>query len=257
MNRPSCIVGRHRCRGFTGGILMSLLLLAVAAAGVAWVYTGLTTREQWPVRWLEVDGAFERVSAEQMRAGLAPLVAGSFFTVDLESVQAAAFRQPWVSEVSVHKQWPDTVKVNVREYQPVAHWTNGRLVSARGQAFEVPGADEIQGLPWLTGPEGELAEVIATWQAFNNILLQAGLEIERIGLDRRGAWDLVLASGTEVRLGREDAAGRLRRLVGSWPQLMNGKDLAPLVVDLRYTNGFAVRWPERPVRLAGNYGKEN
>ena len=28
----------------------------------------------WPIRWLEVDGAFERISAEQVRKAAAPLV---------------------------------------------------------------------------------------------------------------------------------------------------------------------------------------
>jgi cell division protein FtsQ len=250
-------VNRRCSRGFNGGLAISLFMLALACAGVAWVYTGMTTRQQWPVRWLEVDGAFERVSAEQVRAGLAPLVTGSFFTVDLEAVRSAAYRQPWVSEVAVHKAWPDTVKVLVKEYVPVAHWTDGRLVSAGGLAFKVPGADEIQGLPWLEGPDGELEEVFSAWKEFNNELLSAGLEIDRIRFDRRGAWSLVLTGGTGIQIGREDALSRLRRLLASWPDLMNGRDLAPLAVDLRYTNGFAVRWPANTVKLAGNYGKEN
>ena len=217
----------------------------------------MVTRDQWPVRWLEIDGAFERVSAEQVRAGLTPLVAGSFFTVDLDAVRSAAFRQAWVSGVTVQKNWPDTVQVRITEYVPVAHWTDGRLVSEDGRAFAVPGADEIQGLPWLEGPDGGLHEVFAAWREYNNELLPTGLEISRIRLDRRGAWFLALTSGTEIQIGREDALPRLRRLVASWSGLMNGRNLAPLSVDLRYTNGFAVRWPAPPVKLAGNYGKES
>jgi cell division protein FtsQ len=236
---------------------MSLSLVATALLGVLWVYSGMITRDQWPVRWLEVDGAFERVSAEQLRAGLAPLVSGSFFTVDLDAVRDAAFRQAWVAAVTVQKNWPDTVKVRITEYVPVAHWTDGRLVSEDARPFRVPGADEIQGLPWLEGPEGELPEVFEAWRELGNELLPAGLDISRIRLDPRGAWFLALANGTEIHIGREDALPRIRRLVASWSGLMSGRDLAPLSVDLRYTNGFAVRWPAPPVTLAGNYGKEN
>jgi cell division protein FtsQ len=251
------VAGIRHARGFSSSLAMTMLVLALACAGVAWVYTGMTTRQQWPVRWLEVDGGFERVSAEQVRAGLAPLVTGSFFTVDLEAVRAAAFRQPWVAEVSVQKAWPDTVKVHLQEHVPIAHWTQNRLVSAKGRAFEVPGADEIQGLPWLQGPEESLETVLSAWQEFNNVLQPVGLEIGRIQLDRRGAWSLVLNRGTSIQLGREDALERLRRLVASWPGLMSGKDLEPAAVDLRYTNGFAVRWPEKPAGMAGDYGKES
>ena len=109
----------------------------------------------------------------------------------------------------------------------------------------------------MSGPDSQLDVVFKTWQQFNSELIPAGLEIELINLDPRGAWFLELTNGTEVQIGRENALARLRRLVKSWPGLMQGKDLAPLGVDLRYTNGFAVRWPKPPARFAGNHGKEN
>jgi len=239
--------------GYLAGVLMSLVLILLAALGVGWVYAGMVTPDQWPIRWLEVDGQFDRVSAEQMRAGLSPLVTGTYFTVDLGRVREAAFRQPWVSEAVVQKVWPDTIRVEVQEYRPVAHWTEGRLVSTKGAPFEVPGADEIQGLPWLASPDTGLPEVFATWQSFNNLLAPVGLEIERIQLDPRGSWDLVLTNGTQLRLGRENAERRLIRLVQSWPGLTGSSGGVPAAVDLRYTNGFAVRWP----RQDGKNGKES
>jgi len=243
--------------GFSQGLVTLFLLFILAAVGVAWVYSGMTAREQWPVRWLEVDGTFERVSAEQMRSSLVPIANGSFFAINLESIRDAAYRQPWVAEATVQKNWPDTVRVRIREYTPVAHWTTGRLVSADGAPFRVPGADEMQGLPWLAGPDIRLEEVFDAWKAFNNELLPTGLEIERIRLDPRGSWSVELSNGTEVQVGRDEPMVRLQRLVNSWPRLMHDRDLAPVRVDLRYTNGFAVRWPSGPAKFAGNYGQEN
>ena len=240
MSRRQAIHARHASRGFNSGVLMSLSLVVLALLGVVWVYQGMITRDQWPVRW-----------PEQLRSGLTGVVAGSFFTLDLDAVRAAAMRQPWVSGVAVQKHWPDTVKVQITEYVPVAHWTQGRLVSADAQAFRVPGADEIQGLPWLEAADEDLQQVFDAWREFNNELLPLGLEIDRIRLDRRGAWFLAVSSGTEIQIGREDALPRLRRLVASWEGLMQGRPMAPLSV------GFAVRWPAPPVKLAGNYGKEN
>ncbi len=252
MSRFASQAERMRNRGYGAGIAMTLVLFLVATAGVAWVYMGMITSDRWPIRWLEIDGAFERVSAEQVRANLEPIVMGSFFTVDLDAVRASTQRLAWVSSVSVQKNWPDTVRVTVDEYIALAHWTGGRLISSAGSLFAVPGAEEMQGLPWLEGPQGMVDLVYETWQQFNNELLPAGLEIERLHLDRRGAWYLVLTSGTEVHIGREDALPRLRRMVGSWGELVKQNNLAPLGVDLRYTNGFAVRWPKPPPRLAKN-----
>ena len=247
------VTTRYRQAGVQSGLLTSLLLIAVAVLGVAWVYAGMVTRDQWPIRWLEIDGAFERVSAEQLRARLTPLVAGSFFTVDLDQIRAAAFRQPWVSGVVVQKRWPDTVQVTVTEHEPVAHWTGGRLLNARGEAFLVPGADEIQGLPWLESPDDLREEVFGAWRAFDALLNPEGLEIDRLEVDRRGAWYMRLTNGTRVQIGRDEERERLVRFVRSWPLLVESRGAAPRGVDLRYTNGLAVRWPEEE----GTYGKES
>jgi cell division protein FtsQ len=205
---------------------------------------GFVTSVRWPIRWLEVNGAFQRVSAEQLRASLASHLGANFFTVDLQGLLAAALRISWVSEVRVQKQWPDTVRVQVAEYAPVAHWNSGQLIADAGGLFAVPEADEIQGLPWLEGPEDRLGEVLETWAGFDDMLLPLGLEITRLNLDQRGAWSLELSNGTRVQLGRESTVERLQRLLASWETLMRQKDVPPVDVDLRYTNGFAVQWPQ-------------
>jgi len=235
-------------------MMMALIMFVIAMVGVAWVYMGMVTPDRWPIRWLEVDGTFQRVSAERVRTRVEPMVEGSFFTVELDTIRAQVEALPWVSSVTVQKNWPDTVKVSVREYAPVAHWTGGQLVSREGPAFAVPGAEEIQGLPWLEGPQGQLDRVFGQWLRFSEELYPAGLEIERIRLDPRGAWFLALNNGTEVHIGRENALPRLQRMVASWPELRKLNELAPAGVDLRYSNGFAVRWPEPPPRLAANPG---
>jgi cell division protein FtsQ len=144
----------------------------------------------------------------------------------------------------VRKLWPDTVQVLVREFVPAAHWTDGRLVGTNREPFSVPGAEEVQGLPRLEGPEGSLEEVLDAWQVFDQLLLPTGQQIERLRLDRRGAWSLVLANGTQVELGREASRQRLGRMVASWPELLRIHGAVPVRLDLRYSNGFAVLWPE-------------
>ena len=149
------------------------------------------------------------------------------------ALEAAARRNAWVSSVRVQKIWPDTVSVTVQEYQPVAHWNSGTLVSSNGTPFSVPEADELQGLPWLQGPEGRLGEVLEAWTGFDRMLVPLGLEIRRITLDRRGAWSLMLSNGTQLQLGRDDTVERLERLLSAWDTLMQGQDRPPAGVDLR------------------------
>jgi cell division protein FtsQ len=247
---------RHGVQGFSAGVVITLMLFVFAGAGVLWVYAGMIAQDRWPIRWLEIDGPFERVSAEQLRARLAPQVKGSFFTVDTGLMRETAGGMPWVSRVTAQKSWPDTVHVTINEYAPVAHWIDGYLLDAEGKQFMVPSADEIQGLPWLEGPQGQLELVFENWKKFDDKLVLIGQQIERLSLDPRGSWSARMSGGTEVRFGKGDIFKNLDMLVSTWAGLMQGQAIPPVSIDLRYTNGFAVLWPQNIDTIAGTYGEK-
>ncbi|MGB5486579.1 MAG: FtsQ-type POTRA domain-containing protein [Lysobacterales bacterium] len=248
---------RHVNWGFSAGGVITLLLFVLAMAGVVWVYNGTIAQERWPIRWLDVDGPFERVSAEQVRASLAPLVNGSFFTVDTKVMREITSAMPWVASVSVQKTWPDTVQVTIHEHTPVVHWVDDFLLDAQGQPFNVPSANEIQGLPWLESPQGQMELVFENWKKFDDKLEAIGQQVERLTLDPRGSWSARLSGGTEVKLGKGDIFKNLDMLVSTWAGLMQGQATPPVSVDLRYTNGFAVLWPQNIDIIAEAYGKKS
>ena len=248
---------QHGNRGFSTGVFVTLLMFVLVSAGVAWVYTGVIAQERWPIRWIEIDGSFERVSAEQVRASLTPLVNGSFFTVDTGLMHELASDMPWVSGVTVQKSWPDTVQVTIHEFTPVVHWIDGYLLDANGQQFIVPSADEIHGLPWLEGPQGHLSLIFENWQKFDDQLVLIGQQVDRLALDSRGSWSARLSGGTVIRLGKGDIFKKLDMLISTWAGLMQGQVVPPVSVDFRYTNGFAVLWPKNTDAIAGNYGEKS
>lgn len=125
------------------------------------------------------------------------------------------------------------------------------MISEDGISFSVPEADGIQGLPWLIGPDARLHEVLDSWAGFSEMLAPSGLEISRLELDQRGAWAMDLSNGTRVQLGREFAQERLQRLLVSWESLMFEQAMPPRDVDMRYTNGFAVLWPQHAETAKG------
>ena len=248
---------RYGNKGFSAGVTLTLFLFVLASGGVVWVYNGMIAQERWPIRWLEIDGPFERVSAEQVRAGLAPLVSGSFFTVNTRAMRELAGDMPWVANVSVQKTWPDTVQVTIHEHTPVVHWVDGYLLDANGNPFTVPSANEIQGLPWLESPPGQLELVFENWKKFDDRLGAIGQQVERLTLDLRGSWSAHLSGGTEVKFGKGEIFDNLDMLVSTWAGLMQDQALPPVSVDLRYTNGFAVLWSQNIEAIAGEYGQES
>ncbi|HET6545834.1 MAG TPA: cell division protein FtsQ/DivIB [Rhodanobacteraceae bacterium] len=221
------------------GIALTLVLLPVVG-----VLNGWFAGDRWPVRKLDVHAEFDHVSAEQIRAAVRTELGQGFFAIDLDRVRDAVVRLPWVERAEARKRWPDTLELTVYEQQPYARWGADRLVNRNGQVFSVSGAQTLQGLPRLSGPDSRLNEVLAFYARELPRFAGDGLVLEAVALSGRGSWRLTMASGAVIEVGRESAERRLTRFLGVWPKLAAGHDGDPVYIDLRYENGFALRWAE-------------
>ncbi len=221
--------------------LASLVLLGSLALAALWVRSGLIGSEQWPIRWLDVEGELQRTSVSQVRAAAAVPASRGFFAVDLARVRNEIEALPWIAAVEVSRHWPDALHIRVAEHRPVARWNENRLFSDRGEVFEVTGSESMQGLARLVGPESRREEVLETWLWMRDELARIGVDIARLAVDERGAWRAQLGSGVELILGREHIEQRLARFI-SVHDLLRGDQRHLVRVDMRYTNGLAVRW---------------
>jgi cell division protein FtsQ len=211
---------------------------ALVLLGSAWWLGGWGDARHWPIRWLEVAGDLERVTAAQVRAAAAQQAGEGFFGIDVDTARAAVEALPWVAGATVSRRWPDALYIEIRERRAVARWNGDALIGASGARFEVAGTGGMQGLVELEGPEARLDEVFRRWRETASRLGPAGLEIRRVALDPRGSWRLELRGGHELLLGREALDERLQRYLAIRRGLQQAGPIAR--VDLRYPNGVAV-----------------
>ncbi len=221
--------------------IATLVLAGVAGLFVLWLKTGLIGSDQWALAWLDVEGDLDRTSANQIRAAAVDQASRGFFAADLNKLRAAIEALPWVAQAEVARQWPDALHIRVVEHRPVARWNDTGLFSDRGEVFRVDGSDGMQGLARLRGPESRRQDVLENWLDMRRSLGAIGQDIEQLEVDERGAWQVVLGSGARLVLGREEVHERLDRYIAVHAQL-NGGERRPRVIDMRYTNGLAVRW---------------
>ena len=146
----------------------------------------------------------------------------------------------WVDRVNVGRAWPDTLIVRVTEHQAAARWGDEGLLNVRGELFTEHAQHAFPELPSLAGPTGSEQEVAKRYLAVRGRLAEADLTLERLSMDERGAWSLVLGGGQEIRLGRRDIDERLLRFFDVVAPALAAELPRVRYVDLRYTNGFAV-----------------
>lgn len=237
-----------------GGIRLFAWCLAIALVvlPVVGVLRGWFAADRWPVTQLTVQAEFRHVRPDAIRAAVIPRLGRGFFALDLDAVQKAVAALPWVESVEASKRWPNTLLLRIYERQPFARWNDRQLISRQGQVFDVPASDLGDGLPALQGPDDHLAEVVSFYADTRKAFAGTHLQITGVALTERGSWSVTTGNGARIVIGdREQAGRRLHRFLDVYPQLVAGHADGFVYADLRYTNGFAVRWPDAAGAPAG------
>jgi cell division protein FtsQ len=206
-------------------VLAWTFAVALALAPVVAVLNGWLASERWPIESLRITAEHQRVDAETLRNAVAPHAAAGFFAVDLALVQRDVAALDWVASVEVRKRWPNRIELVVHEHQPFALWGDSRLLSARGELFPLPAGGAPAAQPLFAGH---------------------GADLVGLRLSPRGSWTFRLADGATVMAGRGDPLPRVQRFVPLMATLrkVDGRPLQR--ADLRYANGFALRWGAVP-----------
>jgi cell division protein FtsQ len=220
-----------------------LVAVALVVLPVVGLVRGWFASDRWPIRTLKVEAPYRHVSADQLRATVEPFLHKGFFATRLDRVQKAVAALPWVASAEARKVWPDTLVLRVHERQPIAHWNGKELIGRDGAVFSAPGAADIGGLPQLSGPDAREADVLAFYQQVGKKFAALHLKVAGVDLSGRDSWRLQLADGAEVVIGHVAPEQRLQRFIDTYPRLaQDGGSEHFSRVDLRYANGYAVRW---------------
>ncbi len=234
------LVSAHR-RSLSG-----LLLLAMLGLTTAWGMRWLSDPYRFPLDVVEVKGEFKYLHKPILQAAVAPRAAGGFFTVDVDSVRAAAEDLPWVERAKVRRIWPATLRVHITEQQPVARWNGDGYLNDAGEAFTPQSGQSPAGLPQLAGPAGQAPRVLRRYRQASRALQALGVKVTHLAMDRRRAWSLQLDNGVQLKLGRARPWNRLQRFVRAFPGVFAGRLADLKSVDMRYSNGFSVHWQSPP-----------
>lgn len=194
----------------------------------------------FPLRGVEVNGDMPHVTREQLRLIVNRHLQGNFFTLDLVKTRDAFRKLPWVRNVSIRRQWPDKLEVEVEEHKELARWGNLALVNTHGELFHAASDRE---LPVFYGPGDAVADVATNYGTYTHILEPLGMKVTQLVLTPRHAWQIGADNGMVIELGREQTEARLQKFVRVYPKTLGRLDVGVKYADLRYPNGFAVRRP--------------
>ena len=243
----------HRAAWRAGVRLLGVVLvLAVAGVGIEAGLRALREPGAFPLRKVRVEGTLRNLTEADLQPLARAYLGQNFFVADLENLRTTLAADPWVEAVSVRRWWPDTVEIQLRERVAFGYWglaEAGRpleMVDVQGQRFQPVTVRQPGPWPQLRGPEGREKALITAWQAITTHLDPVGLRLVELTQDERRAWWLTFEGGLKVCLGHKQFDERLQRLALVYPRILAEQTERIAVVDLRYDDGFAVRWKTPP-----------
>lgn len=195
---------------------------------------------------VQVEGRMKHMQPSQLETVVQPYLTQDFFSVDLDALCDEIAALPWVNSVSARRSWPDRILLRVNERRIAARWGDTRAIGADGISFD-PGVVTLpDALPRLHGPEGAEKLLLEGLVEMGDIVAHAGYVIQALWIDERGAWHVDLKDDqgalVSLHMGRTDIDNRMKRFMGPVRKALGKRISDAAYVDLRYGNGFAVRW---------------
>lgn len=231
---------------FTGFLLLLLVCALLLMIRLAYLYVMDPVR--FPITTIKIVASYKHLTRQELEAVLSKYSQQSYLSLPVKKLQNDLESMSWVDTAAIFRQWPDTLKITLVEKKPVAVW-NDALMTKDGRIFHVSATEfdkEYQDgrLPRLSGPDEQQRDVLQSYEKLSKLLSLYGLKAASLVLRDNQAWELGLANGLLLRLGKIDIEKRVLRFCRAYTSTFVDKVEQLTSVDLRYTHGMAVQWKE-------------
>ena len=225
---------------FWSAIFIVPLILVVGA------YQWIQNPNNLTIKTVEVTGEFRILDTKQLQPLIESFAKTNLFLLDQRKLEEALENNPWVHSAALTHVWPNKLIVKIYEQKPVAHWGKSNMLAENGEIIKASMDKEKGDLPLLYSPNGtsrNMGRNMANgFLEIRKMMKGFPLKLVEFKEDARGSWRIKLENGMTLKIGRDHQAKRLKRFMVAYDESLNKVLDKISVVDLRYTNGFAVKW---------------
>lgn len=226
---------------FLWKLALKLLSFILFLCVVSYTFNHLKVSHYFPIKEVKIAG-LEHIDHQEVQQLLLPLVKKGFFAVDVELIKERLMHFSWISEAYVRRIWPNQIVIQVIEKKPIARWNQVGLLTTSGEIFSPAKDINPQELPVFVGPEGEHMQMLSYYHNMNTLLTPLQFKITKLELTPSLSWQITLSNGIKLNMGYKDVLTRIGHFVKVYPKIVGDRSNDVDYVDLRYANGFAVRW---------------
>lgn len=222
-------------------IAIFCLVVIPVVVGVS-AYQWMKDPKNLTITSVEVKGDLNILDKTQLQPVIEPFTKTNLYLLDEKALETAIENNPWVHSASMTKIWPDKLVIKIFEQQPVAFWGSNEMLAQNGEIIKAKLEKKKGVLPLLYSPSDKGRNMATGFLKIRKWLKDFPLKMVEFKEDSRGSWQIKLDNGITLKIGREHQEKRLRRFIVGYNQSLKDVINNVRIVDLRYTNGFAVKW---------------
>lgn len=193
------------------------------------------------VEHVRLEGDYRHIDRFEIEQLLSPFIGHHLSKSDLHALEYSLRAMPWIRKVVIQRVWSDTLVIHLQEREPIAYWGKNALLDANGELF-VPHLVGSDNLPVFVAGPGREKYMLAFYRLLQHHLFPLGLKIDAVEEKQSRAYIVKLANTPHLYLGRDHLQERLERFVVAYQGGFDQHIDKVACIDLRYPNGFAVRW---------------
>ena len=220
--------------------LVVLVVLPVIAfiGGYQWIQDP----QNMTIKSVEIKGGLKILDKTALQPVIEPYTRTNLYLLNTSALEKAIESNSWVRSASMTKVWPDKLIVKIVEQTPVAFWGKKEMLAENGAIIKASLNKKDVELPMLFSPNDKGRNMAKGFLKIRNWMKGFPLKMVEFKEDMRGSWQIKLENGMTLKIGRDQQEKRLRRFMVGYKQSLIEVIDKISVVDLRYTNGFAVKW---------------
>ncbi|MEM8845143.1 MAG: FtsQ-type POTRA domain-containing protein [Pseudomonadota bacterium] len=219
--------------------VLKLMVFSVVVVTLVWVARGI---EDIPIKTIEVASTLNKVNKDEIRSIAANYYSQGFFTAQLADFEKQLNSLPWVYKANIKRKWPYKLVIKIEEQQPVFRWGDEQLLNRYANTFDEKNLEQYKNLPKLYGIRGREEYLARLHLKYNKLFNKIGMRIVSLEEDARYDKVMILDNGIKINIGKENIDQQLERCLLTFPKLKTRDGAEIVTIDLRHSNGFAVRW---------------
>jgi cell division protein FtsQ len=218
------------------------LLFLIPVIALAGAYKWIQNPENLTIKSVIVKGDLKVLDKKQLQPIIQSFAKTNLFLLDVKGLEQQIEDNEWVHSASLTHVWPDQLIITVFEQRPVAFWGDEAMLAENGEIIKAVLDDKKGSLPVLYSPESKGRNMATGFLKIREMMKDFPVKLAEFSEDARGSWKIKLENGMTLKIGREHQEKRLKRFMVGYRQGLKDVIDKVSIVDLRYTNGFAVKW---------------